>query len=371
MIAEYGMSEKLAEKPAETLNQNQQNGHRLNGKKALPLPVGYTDRPVTMDDLEAAVELFNICSMALQGVKTHKVEDLRREWEYPGFDQVNDSRAVFTAEGQLAGYYDVFDRGEPHVTIFVWGKIHPAHTDSGIGEYLLAWAEERARQMVVRAPAEARVAMLGFSLAMDTATQSLLERAGLKLIRYSFRMVIELDEEPAEPVWPDGITVRTANWDEDLPAVVAVVREAFADHWGHVDTPFEEELERWRHWNGSDPDFDPTLWWLAMDGEEIAGVNLGKAKMTDDPAMGWVGTLGVRRPWRRHGLGLALLQQAFGEFYRRGQKRVGLGVDAQNLTGALRLYEGAGMRSDPNWQHCTYEKELRPGVDLMRQQLEK
>jgi GNAT superfamily N-acetyltransferase len=294
------------------------------------------------------------------------VEDLRREWAFPGFVQATDSQAVFAADGQLAGYYDVFDRGEPHVTIFVWGKIHPAHKDSGIGEYLLAWAEQRARQMMALAPAEARVTMLSFSLAMDTATQSLLERAGLEMIRQSFRMVIDLDGEPAAPVWPDGITVRTADWQQDLPAVVAVVREAFADHWGHVDSPFEEELERWRHWNGSDPEFDQTLWWLALDGEEIAGASLGKARMTDDPAMGWVNTLAVRRPWRRLGLGLALLQQSFGEFYRRGQQRVGLGVDAQNLTGALRLYERAGMRSDPNWQHCTYEKELRPGVNLMK-----
>lgn len=361
-VAEYRVAEKL--------DWHYQNGYGREGMKTLGLPPGYTARPATMDDLEAAVELFNTCSMALQGVKTYKVEDLRREWAYPGFDQETDSRAVFAADGQLAGYYDVFDQGEPHVTISVWGKIHPAHTDRGIGDYLLAWAEQRARQMMVLAPAEARVTMLSFSLAMDTATRSRLERAGLQLIRQSFRMVIELDQEPAAPVWPEGITVRTADWERDLPAVVAAVREAFADHWGHVATPFEEELERWRHWYGSDPSFDQTLWWLAMDGEEIAGASLGKARMTDDPAMGWVNMLAVRRPWRRHGLGLALLQQSFGEFYRRGQKRVGLGVDAQNLTGALRLYERAGMRSDPNWQHCTYEKELRPGVNLVTQQLE-
>ena len=61
--------------------------------------------------------------------------------------------------------------------------------------------------------------------------------------------------------------------------------------------------------------------------------------------MGWVGTLGVRRPWRKRGIGLALLRHSFNEFYRRGKRKVGLGVDAQNLTGALRLYESAGMQS--------------------------
>jgi ribosomal protein S18 acetylase RimI-like enzyme len=72
----------------------------------------------------------------------------------------------------------------------------------------------------------------------------------------------------------------------------------------------------------------------------------------------------VRRPWRKRGLGLALLNHSFGEFYRRGYRRVGLGVDAQNLTGALRLYEKAGMRADPARRFSVYEKELRLGVDL-------
>ncbi len=77
--------------------------------------------------------------------------------------------------------------------------------------------------------------------------------------------------------------------------------------------------------------------------------------------------MGVLREWRKHGLGLALLRHSFDEFYRRGAKSAGLGVDAENLTGATRLYEIAGMRV---WRvNCTYEFELRAGKDLMRQNL--
>jgi ribosomal protein S18 acetylase RimI-like enzyme len=83
--------------------------------------------------------------------------------------------------------------------------------------------------------------------------------------------------------------------------------------------------------------------------------------------MGWVGTLGVRRPWRKRGLGLALLRYSFNEFYRRGIRKVGLGVDAQNLTGALRLYEGAGMHVHQTFDQ--YEKELRPGTEISTQTL--
>jgi mycothiol synthase len=90
--------------------------------------------------------------------------------------------------------------------------------------------------------------------------------------------------------------------------------------------------------------------------------------MAEDPEMGWLFGLGVRRPWRRRGLALALLHHCFGELYRRGRRKVSLGVDAQNLTGATRLYERAGMHIQR--QHHQYEQELRPGRDLSTQSLE-
>jgi GNAT superfamily N-acetyltransferase len=105
--------------------------------------------------------------------------------------------------------------------------------------------------------------------------------------------------------------------------------------------------------------FRPELTYLAVArGDAIAGA----AICHDFMDIGWVGTLGVRRPWRRSGVGLALLHRAFGDFYDAGRRRVYLGVDAQSLTGATRLYERAGMH--PERRHVFYEKVLRDGVDL-------
>jgi ribosomal protein S18 acetylase RimI-like enzyme len=115
------------------------------------------------------------------------------------------------------------------------------------------------------------------------------------------------------------------------------------------------------------PDFDPSLWFLAMDGDTIAGISLCYPKVTEDPEKAWVAELGVRRAWRRHGLALALLQHSFGEFYRSGKRRGGLAVDSQNLTGATRLYERAGMRVIRQFDR--YEKEIRPGIELSVQTL--
>jgi mycothiol synthase len=360
-VTERSITEKLA--------RNEQNGHEMTDMRILALPEGYTVQPATMADLEMAVDLFNVCSMALEGVKDYDVERLADEWKQPGFDLAANTRMVFAADGQLVGYYEVVGRGT-NVSLFPWGRIDPMHLDKGVGDYLLAWAEQRSRQMMAQAPPEARVVMISHPLALDTELRSLVERAGFRLVRHSLWMVIELAEKPAEAQWPAGITVRTVNVDQDLPALVTAVREAFRDHWGHVEAPFEQELERWRYRIGEDKELAPTLCWLAMDGEEIAGANLCRPRMSDDPAMGWVESISVRRPWRHRGLGLALLQHAFGEFYRRGQQRVGLAVDAQSLTGAVGLYERVGMRSDPKRQYCNYQKELRPGVDLRTQTVE-
>ena len=176
----------------------------------------------------------------------------------------------------------------------------------------------------------------------------------------------DLDEMLPKPNWPEGIRIRTFADYNHLETILKAVDEIFEDHWGHVDHADDNErLIRYRHQIENDPDFDPSLWILAMDGEEIAGVSLCEAKLGTDRETGMVEPLGVRRPWRRQGLGLALLQHTFGEFQKRGYKRVALGVDTQNLSGATRLYEKAGMQVAREF--VVYEKELRAGREISKQ----
>lgn len=174
---------------------------------------------------------------------------------------------------------------------------------------------------------------------------------GYAPIRHSFRMLIELDGPQERPAWPDGIAVRTMGEGEER-SVHAAVEDAFADHWDFHPEPFE----RFSRFMLEDTRFDPSLFWLALEGEEIAGVCLCRFHESGDPGYGWVSTLGVRPPWRRRGLGEALLRHAFAEFAGRGARRVGLGVDAENTTGAVRLYERAGMRVARRYD--TLAKEL-------------
>lgn len=338
---------------------------RLNEKTGLP--EGYTTRPVTMQDLEACVATINAAYRELKGVAILTPDQFGPDWQTPGFNLETDARLVMAPDGEIAGYYEVWDLLKPSVRVSVWGLTHPQHRNMGIGSYLLHWAEERAWLAVERAPQDARVIIQSNIPTINQAAGELFMDCGYRMIRHSLRMVIDINDEPPQPQWPAGLTNRTFKVGEDEVGVTMAVREAFQDHWGYVEVPFEEDLERWKHRVETDPDFDPSLWFLAMDGDEIAGLSLCRAKIYDDPEMGWVGTLGVRRAWRRKGLGLALLHHSFQAFYNRGKPRAGLGVDAQSLTGATRLYERAGMKPDPARQFDLYEKELRPGVELSTQ----
>jgi GNAT superfamily N-acetyltransferase len=238
----------------------------------------------------------------------------------------------------------------------------------GLRKALLDWALTSATNSVHKAPDGARVIVVTFVSGMDRSGAALFESAGMSLVRYYNEMQVVFDGSPAPPEWPEGIRVRTMNRASDEEAFVRAIDEGFVDHWGHVEQPFEQIMEHWTHVFDSYPGFDESLAFMAMDGDEIAGVSLCMKEADFDADLGWVDKFAVLRPWRKRGLGLALLQHSFAEFYQRGKRKVGLGVDASSLTGATRLYEKAGMH--PVNQFVLYEMELRPGVDLSLQELE-
>jgi mycothiol synthase len=168
-------------------------------------------------------------------------------------------------------------------------------------------------------------------------------------VRHFWRMALELEEAP-EPKLPEGVSICACVPGQEERAVFEALDEALWVHWEYLPTTFEKWERRKKRFG-----FDPGLWLLAVDGGEIAGA----AVCEDRSGMGWVSELAVRRPWRRRGLGLALLRRAFGEFHHRGIRKVALAVDSQSLTGATRLYERAGMRIE--WLYSVYRRERRPG----------
>jgi mycothiol synthase len=122
-------------------------------------------------------------------------------------------------------------------------------------------------------------------------------------------------------------------------------------------------LEQWHHLISTDPHFDPSVWFVAehIASGEIAGVSICRKRSWTDPNKGYLGSLSVRRPYRRNGLAMALLKHTFRAFWLRGTNTILLSVGADNLTGATHLYKKAGMQVTRH--QMMYEKELRAGVE--------
>lgn len=240
--------------------------------------------------------------------------------------------AVEDAEGRLVGYGDVHAQTEERAKWWLDVRELPGHT--GASKLLVPELERLAAETA--APGALLRGIVGSE---NDAARSVFVAAGYEPIRSSYRMGIELGERTPSPSWPDGIVVRTLEEHEDDDRVYEAHMDAFADHWDFERQPYEE----WARWHTARESFDPSLWFLAEDGGELAAVCLCRVDEALEPPRGWVNELGVRPAWRRRGLGLALLQHAFGTFWDRGLRTAGLGVDAANTTGAVRLYERAGM----------------------------
>jgi mycothiol synthase len=326
-----------------------------------------------MDDAETVADLLNTCSVEQIGKPETDAAEIRSDWGQPMFHLETDTLVVFAPDGQLVGHAALWDE-EPHVRTFVAADVHSAHRGRGVGAALEAWAETRVRQSLPKTPPEARVVLVQEALSTNELARTFLTGRGYQPVRHSFRMTMDLDTPLPEPMPPDGIPIRPFVAGREMPAIVESIRETFRDHWGFVERPFDEDYQSWIHFMDSDPYCDPSLWFVAVDNgsengqDEIVGTCFCHPWQAEDPDMGWIYALGVRRSWRRRGLATALLRHSCGELHRNGKRRVGLGVDAQSLTGAIRLYERAGMRVER--QYVTYEKELRPGRELSTQFVE-
>jgi len=321
------------------------------------LPRDFHIRSPKLSDLETVYRLIEVCDIAEFGTRDLTLSDLRTLWQGPTFSLETDAWMVVDAEDRLVGYADVEHR--QHVRIYTFVRVHPELVGQGIEEYLLQQTEVWAQRQIPLAEPGVRVTLNGWTGDQNDTALRAYERAGFKEVRRHWRMEVEMSQAPMAPEWPERVIVRTFKPGRDDRAVFEAIDEAFQDHWGHMEGDFEE----WKHWTIERENFDPLLWFLAFDGDEIAGASLCTYQIDD----GWVDTLAVRRPWRRKGLGMALLLHSFGEFYRRGKHKVGLGVDSQNLTGATRLYERAGMHVARTY--ISYDKELRAGIELSTREI--
>jgi ribosomal protein S18 acetylase RimI-like enzyme len=188
--------------------------------------------------------------------------------------------------------------------------------------------------------------------------ENLLKDEGYEPVRYEFHMQTpDLDHIPPA-LMPEGLEVRPAK-PEHYKAVWEGSVEAFRDHWGAT----EQEAEDFESWI-SHPMNQPDLWVVAWDGDQVAGSILNYVNHEYNTRagrkVGYTEAITVRRPWRKRGLARALLARSMKMHKDLGMTQTALGVDTQNPSGALRLYESMGYQVIS--QSTTYRKQLQePG----------
>jgi mycothiol synthase len=306
------------------------------------LPDGYSVRPPTPGDVEAVAAVLLADDLRDTGQPDFDADFVRQQWASSGFDPTVDAWVV-EREGVVAAYAMVRPDGPERLTS--WGVVHPDHRRLGIGSWLLDAIEARAAERLRDVPG----ATLQHAVTdTDLPAAEMARARGFALVRRFRHMQIDLHgpNDPGEA--PAGIEIRGISPERDLPEIHEVFVEAFRGEWGYRVIPFAE----WVAHEVDTPRFDPSLWLIATEDERAVGALSGLV-MGD---RGWVGELGVRPGWRRRGIASALLRRSFAIFAERGLPRVMLNVDAENPTGALRLYERVGMRAVRGWD--LYEERL-------------
>lgn len=312
-----------------------------NAPELAPAPAGVRLARAGWDDLARIAALYQACERARVGEATVRPEDIRFRWLGDG-GPGDDTLLVEDPDGTLVAYAEFHEDTDPWtdaLDLFVEGRVHPDHTGRGLATFLLRRAEDRARRAVRRSGVDGAVLRTTVVDGDDAALVWYAAR-GFRPVRHFLQMRLDLHAPPPPPQWPEGVRLRPVTLD-DLATVWDVHQRAFAD----LPTAIPADFPTWREQRVErDPAFDPSLWFLAVAGDQPAGVCLARRATPEAAEVGDVHDLGVVPAWRRRGIAMALLRTALHAFRRRGLTGAALEVDDVTLQGAVRLYRAAGMR---------------------------
>ena len=296
-------------------------------------------------DAPALVAVQN-AELADDGIlELYTAEELATELAHPGIEVPGRDLVVAEVDGAPVAYARRAWTDRDAVRVYEHaGRVHPAWRHRGLGRALLRHQAAALRALAAEQAHAGEVALGSWTDEQNLAATALLVAEGYRPIRWYVEMVRPSIDPVAAASIPDGIRIATPDPADRglLLALLATEEEAFRDHWGHHLTTDDEKARIL-----ADPSVDPMLWRVAWDGDEIAGVVRPMIFAEENAHFGrrriWIETLSVRRPWRRRGVARALLTAALVGGGERGMTSAGLGVDTDNTTGALGLYERLGF----------------------------
>jgi len=314
------------------------------------------------DDLPALVEIERAANVADSFDMMPTLEQLTSEFDHPaGFDPAADV-VVVELDGRpvATGTVRYRSRDEEH-SFELFGAVHPDVRRRGIGRALLRLEEGRARARTATMDLDpARPIRLG-TWGVDSAVgqSALMAAEGYEPARFFFEMIKRDLATPPERPLPAGLEIRPTTL-ANLRQVFDAENEAFRDHWGHhefTDEEFTHIVE--------DPELELDLWRVAWDGDEVAGVVAVGVYAEENRLLGldrgWLDRISVRRPWRHRGIATSLILAASAALRERGISEAALGVDADNPSGALGLYESLGFAVVQ--RATTWRKDIEPTPD--------
>jgi mycothiol synthase len=302
-------------------------------------------RPHRASDLAEFVRIANAANVA-DGIDERSSESGLGNWLLSRRDNYDPARDIVVAEvgGQMAGYgwVDWVQTTDGKREYRTRGHVDPAWRRQGVGSAILAHNEARLLEIAAGHPDDLPRVFGAFAPERRVGAVALLTGAGYRPVRYFFDMVRPTLDDIELPPLPEGVEIRPVSDDAGYRRLFAADTEAFLDHWGGFDAS-EATYQVWLN----EPNFDPSLFVIAWDGDEIAGAVINAIDDEENEALdrrrGLLDSVFVRRPWRRRGLAAALVGRSLALLRERGMASAWLGVDADNPTGALGVYERAGF----------------------------
>jgi mycothiol synthase len=306
-------------------------------------------------DYEGLVDLIGEAHLADGVDYLPSLDGLRSDDEHGGeFDPRRD-RILAEIEGDLVAAAETSVRTRDGIGVHdVEGWVRPAWRRRGLGRALLHWTEARAGDVARVDGRPPRRALSSWPDEQQVGATTLYETEGYAIVRYGFLMVRDLADPVAPAALPDGLEIRPVAetdhrriWDADT--------EAFRDHWNtgeRTDDDFASWFDK--------PELDTGLWRVAWDGDEVAGSVMAFIWPKENEVLGtkrgWLEHVSVRRPWRRRGLAGALIAESLHALRAAGMTEAALGVDAENPSGAVHMYEAVGFSRERTG--VAYRKEF-------------
>ena len=307
-------------------------------------------------DFPLMIKIIDAAAIADKQESGETLEDLKHDYNHLTNCDPYQDMIMAEVHGELVAYARVtwWQEEDPNDRIYShFVNVMPDWRGQGIENAIIQWCEARLREIASTHPQDSQRILQTYSNEFKTSFNNILENQGYIPARFFIEMSRSLEDIPAVDL-PEGIEIRPVK-KEDHRKIWEASVDAFRDHWGYSE-PKEED---YKSYTGSKY-FQPDLWQVAWDGDEVVASVLNYVdhdyNKKHNRLRGWTEDISTRKAWRQRGIAKALIIRSMQLHRDMGMTEVGLGVDTNNPSGALKLYEGLGYKQEKTF--INYRKPL-------------